>query len=97
MTEGQNQDFQSNLYFDLIGFLLKGVILMFAILKKMFETNPEKSIIVLKEKCSDCGCDTVLEITPASGDFGIQGGVLYKSSNDNFIAKCATCIKTTPK
>jgi len=33
------------------------------IIRKMFEANPEKSTLVLKEKCSDCGCDTTIEIT----------------------------------
>ena len=70
---------------------------MIEILKKMFETNPEKSTIVLKEKCSDCGCDTVLKITPTSGGFGIQGGVLYKSSNDNFIVKCLPISEQPPR
>jgi hypothetical protein len=55
---------------------------MIEILKKMFEDNPEKSTLVLKEKCSDCGIDTSIEITPTSSGFGLQGGVLFKSSND---------------
>lgn len=66
---------------------------MVEILRKMFEANPEKSKIVLKEKCSDCGCDTTIEITPTSGGFGLMGGALIKSSNDEYIAKCPTCYK----
>jgi len=39
---------------------------MIEILRKIFEANPEKSTIVLKDKCSDCGCETIIEITPES-------------------------------
>jgi len=56
--------------------LLNGAVIMIEISKKMFEDNPEKSTIVLKENCSDCGCDTIIEITPTSGGFGVQGGIL---------------------
>ena len=66
---------------------------MMEILKKMFEANPEKLTLVLKERCSDCGCDTTIEITPTSGGYGLQGGVLFRSSNDKYTAKCLTCYK----
>jgi hypothetical protein len=66
---------------------------MIEILRKMFEDYPDKSTIVLKEKCSNCGCDTTIEITPTSGGFGLQGGALFKSSNNKYTAKCATCYE----
>jgi hypothetical protein len=66
---------------------------MIEILRKIFEANPEKSTIVLKDKCSDCGCETIIEITPTSGGFGLQGGVLFKCSPDKYLAKCPKCIK----
>jgi two-component system, chemotaxis family, chemotaxis protein CheY len=66
---------------------------MIEILKKMFEDNPEKSTLVLKEKCSDCGIDTSIEITPTSSGFGLQGGVLFKSSNDKYTANCPSCYE----
>ena len=66
---------------------------MIEILRKMFEDNPEKSTIVLKEKCSDCGCDTTIEITPTSSGFGLMGGFLFKSSEDEYTAKCAACYE----
>lgn len=74
-------------------FLLKNAVVMIEILKKMFEDKPEKSTIVLKEKCSDCGCDTIIEITPTSEGFGLMGGVLFKSSKDNYTAKCPACYE----
>lgn len=70
---------------------------MIEILRKLFEANPEKSTIKLKDKCSDCGCETILEITPTSGGFGLQGGVLFKSSTDKYIVKCPDCIEANPK
>ena len=70
---------------------------MIEILKKMFKANPEKSTIVLKDKCSDCGCNTIIEITPTSGGYGLQGGVLFKTSTDNYIAKCPDCHATNFK
>jgi hypothetical protein len=70
---------------------------MIEILRKMFEDHPDKSTIVLKEKCSDCGCDTIIEITPTSGGFGLQGGVLFKSSKKKYTAKCATCYEKHSK
>jgi len=66
---------------------------MIEILRKMFEDNLEKSKIILKEKCSDCGCDTIIEITPTSGGYGLMGGTLIKCSPDEYIAKCAECFK----
>ncbi|MBW1726020.1 MAG: hypothetical protein JRF31_10695 [Deltaproteobacteria bacterium] len=70
---------------------------MIEILKKIFEDNPEKSTIVLNVKCSDCGCDVIIEITPTSGGFGLLGGSLFKCSPDEYFAKCPDCYKTNPK
>jgi hypothetical protein len=70
---------------------------MIEILRKMFDANPEKSTVKLKDKCSDCGCETILEITTTSGGFGLQGGVLFKSSTDKYIVKCPVCIEANPK
>ncbi|MDH4205486.1 MAG: hypothetical protein OEV45_08155 [Desulfobacteraceae bacterium] len=69
---------------------------MIEILRKIFEANPEKSTLVLNGKCSDCGCETILEITPTSGGFGLQGGILFKSSTDKYIVKCPACIEANP-
>ena len=70
---------------------------MIEILRKMFEANPEKSTIVLKDKCSDCGRETTSEITPTSVGFGVQVGVLFKSSTDKYIAKCPACYEANFK
>ena len=69
---------------------------MIEMLRKMFEANPEKSVIVLKAKCSDCGRDVIIEITPTSGGFGLQGGALMECSSDGYFAKCPNCYKVNP-
>lgn len=66
------------------------------ILRRIFEANPEKSTIILKEKCSGCGRQTIIEITPTSEGFGLQGGFLFKSSSDNYTAKCPACYGKPP-
>ena len=70
---------------------------MIEILRKIFEDNPEKSTIVLKGKCADCGCDVKIEITPTAGGFGLLGGSLFKISPDEYFAKCPNCSKNNPK
>jgi two-component system, chemotaxis family, chemotaxis protein CheY len=70
---------------------------MIQILKKMFEANPEKSKIVLNDKCFDCGCETIIEITPTSGGFGLQGGILFKRSPDGYLIKCLACCQANPR
>ena len=88
-----NKGCQNNFQSEKIVFLLNGAVTVIDILRKMFEDNPEKSTIVLKEKCSDCGCDTIIEITPTSSGFGLMGGFLFKSPNDKYTAKCPACYE----
>jgi hypothetical protein len=70
---------------------------MLEILNKMFETEPERSTIVLKEKCSVCECEVLIDITPISGGYGLQGGSLSKCSTDDYCAECAACYKANQK
>jgi hypothetical protein len=70
---------------------------MIELLRKMFEANPEKTTIVLIEKCSGCGREINIEITPTSSGFGLQGGVLFKCNFDEYLAKCPVCYKANPK
>jgi hypothetical protein len=71
---------------------------MIEILRKIFEANPEKSTVVLKGNCSDCGCETIIEITtPSSRGFGLKGGALFKCSPDKYLAKCPACYRANPK
>jgi Zn finger protein HypA/HybF involved in hydrogenase expression len=70
---------------------------MIEILRKMFESSPEKSTIVIKDKCSDCRCETIIEVTPTSEGFGLQGGVLLKRSTDEYVARCPACYQASLK
>jgi hypothetical protein len=49
-------------------------------LKNIFSDIPEKQTITFKGRCSDCGCDVVIEITPTSSGYGLQGGSLWKKN-----------------
>ena len=62
-------------------------------IKKICEANTEKSTIVLKGKCLDCGCETIVNIISTSGGFGLQCGVLLKCLPDGHFAKCPDCYK----
>ena len=66
---------------------------MIEIIKKMFQDNPGKSKIALKENCSACGRKIIIEITPTSEGFGLQGGALFKISPDEYLAKCSHCYR----
>ena len=70
---------------------------MVEILRKLFEANPEKSTIVFKGKCSECGNDVIINITLTSGGFGLQGGALSKRSPDEYLINCFNCYKINPK
>ncbi len=61
------------------------------ILRKIFEADPGKTTIELKDKCSDCGCEIIVNITSTAGGFGLQGGALFKSSPDEYFVKCPDC------
>ncbi len=69
---------------------------MIEILKKMFEGKPEESTIQVKDKCSDCECEIVVNITSTAGGFGLLGGALFKYSPDAYFAKCPDCYKVNP-
>ena len=64
---------------------------MIAIIRRIFEANPETSKIVLKGTCSDCGCDVEINITPTSGGVGLRHGALLECSPDRYFAKCPDC------
>ena len=66
---------------------------MIKILNRMCEANPEKSTIVLTDRCFDCGREVIIDITPSSGGFGLNGGTLFECSDDEYCAKCPGCYK----
>ena len=60
-------------------------------LKKIFEDRPLKSIITLSCKCSDCGNDVIIDISPTSEGFGIHGAFLFECARGKYLAKCRDC------
>jgi len=63
----------------------------------MFESYPEKSVILLKNKCSSCGREVTINIVPTSGGYGLQGGALFKHLSDRYSAKCTNCLSNKSK
>jgi hypothetical protein len=66
---------------------------MVEILKKMFDSSSDKSKIVLNDICSYCKREVIIQITPTSGGFGLQGGALFENPNGGYYAKCPVCYK----
>ncbi len=66
---------------------------MIETLRKIFETTPDTSEIVLKGKCSDCMHETTIKITPTSGGFGLQGGTLFEYSANDYLITCYNCLQ----
>ncbi len=65
--------------------------------KKILEAVPERSTIVLRDKCSDCGCKIIIDITPSSGGHGLHRGAFLECSTDEYCTKCAGCCKVNQK
>lgn len=66
---------------------------MVEILQELFNGNPEKSKIVITDRCSDCKSEVIIKITPTAGGFGLQGGALFKRSAIGYYAKCPVCYR----
>jgi hypothetical protein len=65
--------------------------------RTIFEAFPEKSTIIFKGKCSDCGGIVIIDIIPTLEGFGLLGGAFVECSADKYIAKCPDCYKVNPK
>ena len=70
---------------------------MIEMLRKMFLSNPEKSIIPFKGKCSECGREVTVNISPTSGGFGLQGGALFNNLSNGYVLKCSDCFQATSR
>jgi Ni,Fe-hydrogenase III small subunit len=66
-------------------------------LRTIFEAFPEKSTIIFKGKCSDCGGVVIIDIVPTSEGFGLLGGAFVECSTDKYVAKCPDCYKVNSK
>ena len=69
---------------------------MVEILKELFNGNPEKSKIVLNDRCWDCKSKVIIQITPTEQGFGLNGGALFKSPSGGYYAKYPVCYKVNP-
>jgi hypothetical protein len=76
---------------------LAEVAIMKEVLKKMFEAHPGKSTITINGKCSDCGSNVTVVVELTSGGYGLLGGILDKSSSENYSIKCIDCHKSNLK
>jgi hypothetical protein len=66
-------------------------------LKKIFEAHPGKSTITINGKCSDCGRYVTVVVELTSGGYGLLGGVLDKTSSENYSITCIDCYKSNLK
>jgi hypothetical protein len=70
---------------------------MIDILKKKFAANPGKSIIQIRENCSDCGRKIIVNITSTAGGYGLQGAFFIQCSPEAYDAKCPDCYSANSK
>jgi hypothetical protein len=64
------------------------------LLKKIFEAHPGKSTMTINGKCADCGCSVTVVVESTSGGYGLLGGILDKTSFENFSITCLDCYKS---
>jgi hypothetical protein len=67
------------------------------VLKKIFEAHPGKSTMTINGICSDCGCKVTVVVERTSGGYGLLGGVLDKTSFENYAITCLDCYKSNLK
>jgi ribosomal protein S27E len=73
------------------------VAIMKDVLKKIFKAHPGKSTITVNGKCSDCGNTVIVIVELTSGGYGLLGGILDKSSSENYSITCIDCHKSNLK
>jgi Ni,Fe-hydrogenase III small subunit len=67
------------------------------LLRTIFDAFPEKSTIIFKGECSDCGDAVSIDIVPTSEGFGLLGGAFVECPMDKYVAKCPDCYKVNSK
>ena len=70
---------------------------MIDILKKKIAASPGKSVVQIKENCSDCKQEIIVNITPTAGGYGIQGAFFIQCSPEAYVAKCSDCYSANSK
>jgi hypothetical protein len=69
------------------------VAVMKEVLKKIFKSHPGESTITIRGKCSSCNRHVVVVVETTSGGFGLLGGILDKSSSEDYSITCIDCHK----
>jgi hypothetical protein len=67
------------------------------LLRTIFDALPEKSPIIFKGRCSDCGDALSIDIVPTLERFGLLGGAFVECLMEKYVAKCPECYKVNPK
>ena len=67
------------------------------VLKKIFDAHPGKSTIIINGICSHCGRKVTVVVEPTSGGYGLLGGVLDKTSPENYSITCMDCYNSNHK
>jgi hypothetical protein len=65
--------------------------------RTIFEAFPEKSTIIFKGKCSDCGDAVIIDIIPTLKGFGLLNGAFVECLTNKYVAKCPDCYKVNSK
>ncbi len=65
-------------------------------LHKLFDKNPDKSVIGFEGKCHDCGCDVKVDVSLDSEGFRISGGAVYEPQPEQYFSKCDACYQKNP-
>jgi hypothetical protein len=65
--------------------------------RTIFEVFPEKSTIIFKGKCFDCGDAVIIDIIPTLEGFGLLGGAFVELLTGKYVAKCPDCYEVNSK
>ena len=67
------------------------------LLGTIFDAFPEKSTIIFKGECSDCGDAVSIDIGPTSEGFGLLGGAFVEYLMERYVANYPECYKVNYK
>ena len=58
------------------------------LLRTIFAAFPEKSTIIFKGECSDCGDAVSIDVVPTLEGFGLLGGAFVEYLTEKYVAEC---------
>ena len=65
-------------------------------LHKLFDENPDKSVIGFEGRCHDCSSDVKVDVSLVPEGFMISGGAVYEPQAEQYFTKCDTCYAKNP-